>query len=402
MHRGDVLDLSRADLRGPDFRSAVLSGVDLDDEIRATVNLNAADLSGADLSRADLRHAALEAAALTGATLARADLSDAHLTNADLSSANLQDVSLKNAFLRGANLRGADLRWANLTFADLRDAKLTGATLIRAALWGANLRGADLAGANLDSADLSYAKLTDADLKGANLESATLQGTELTGANLLQASCGSTTFALLDLSQVTGLDLVTHDGPSVIAVDTLFRSKGKIPPAFLRGVGVPDVLIDYLGSLTGAALEFYSCFISYSSVDDAFAKRLHADLQTNGVRCWFAPEDLKIGAKIRPGIDEAIRLHDKLLLVLSEQSISSDWVEKEVESALEREGREKRTLLFPIRLDDAVMGSELGWPADIRRTRHIGDFRGWKDHDAYRTAFDRLLRDLKAERSNSS
>jgi hypothetical protein len=43
------------------------------------------------------------------------------------------------------------------------------------------------------------------------------------------------------------------------------------------------------------------------------------------------------------------------MLVLSEQSIASDWVEGEVEAALERERRDKRTVLFPIRLDDIVM-----------------------------------------------
>jgi len=35
-------------------------------------------------------------------------------------------------------------------------------------------------------------------------------------------------------------------------------------------------------------------FISYSSKDQAFAERLHADLQNKGVRCWFAPHDLPI------------------------------------------------------------------------------------------------------------
>jgi hypothetical protein len=35
--------------------------------------------------------------------------------------------------------------------------------------------------------------------------------------------------------------------------------------------------------------------------------------------------------------------------------------------------------------------------ADIRRTRHIGNFSRWKDHHAYQQAFERLLRDLKAE-----
>jgi hypothetical protein len=41
------------------------------------------------------------------------------------------------------------------------------------------------------------------------------------------------------------------------------------------------------------AFQHYSCFISYSAKDQEFAERLHADLQNKGVRCWFAPHDLK-------------------------------------------------------------------------------------------------------------
>jgi hypothetical protein len=145
-------------------------------------------------------------------------------------------------------------------------------------------------------------------------------------------------------------------------------------------------------------IQFYSSFISYSVKDTAFAERLHADLQSKGVRCWYAPEDLKIGEKIRVGIDQSIRIHDKLLLVLSKNSVQSEWVEQEVETAMERERRQKRTVLFPIRLDDAVMKIESGWPADIRRSRNIGDFRRWKNHDTYRKSLNRLLRDLKAEK----
>jgi len=84
------------------------------------------------------------------------------------------------------------------------------------------------------------------------------------------------------------------------------------------------------------------------------------------------------------------------MVLLSKHSVSSPWVEKEVETAFEKEHREKRIVLFPIRLDDAVMETGEAWAADIRRTRHIGDFRDWKNHDSYKKAFERLLRDLKA------
>ena len=115
------------------------------------------------------------------------------------------------------------------------------------------------------------------------------------------------------------------------------------------------------------------------------------------MRCWFAPEDLKIGARIRVGIDQAIRVHEKLLLILSEHSVASDWVEQEVETAMEQERQRKETVLFPLRVDSSVMKEETGWAAHIKRTRNIGDFSQWEQHSAYQRGFERLLRDLKME-----
>lgn len=203
----------------------------------------------------------------------------------------------------------------------------------------------------------------------------------------------------LDLSVVKGLELVEHLGPSSIDIDTIYRSAGNIPDAFLRGAGIPEPFITNMRALVGAMspIQFYSCFISFSSKDHEFAEQLYGDLQTKSVRCWFASEDLKIGDKFRDRIDESIRVHDKLLIVLSERSIASAWVRREVEAAFEREDRQKSTVLFPIRVDDAVMQTNEAWAADIRRTRHIGDFSGWTDNHSYRKAFERLLRDLKAD-----
>jgi hypothetical protein len=292
-------------------------------------------------------------------------------------------------------------RGQNEVIPDLSRAELRSADLIDANLSNANLRDADLRDALLIGADLSRANLSRANLSYANLSYADLSRTFLIGADLSQAVCERTSFGDVDLSKVKGLESIEHIGPSTVGVDTLVKSEGKIPEIFLRGCGVPDAFIEYLPSLIGSMqpIHFYSCFISYSSKDRSFAQRLYADLQGEGVRCWYAPEDLKIGEKIRVGIDESIRLHDKLLIVLSKNSVASDWVEKEVETAMEQERQQKRVVLFPIRLDDAVRKIETGWPAEIRRSRNIGDFKKWKSHDIYQKAFDRLLRDLKAEES---
>jgi hypothetical protein len=161
--------------------------------------------------------------------------------------------------------------------------------------------------------------------------------------------------------------------------------------------GDADSFIDYMRYLICSSIDYDSCFIGYSSKDQAFAERLHADLQSKGIRCWFAPEEMDIGDKIRPRIEESICPYDKLLLVLSEHSIASNWVAYEVERALNKEPQGKPNILFPMRLDDAVMKSKASWADDIKSTRHIGDFTNWKNPDDYQKAFDRLLRALKAE-----
>ena len=238
-------------------------------------------------------------------------------------------------------------------------------------------------------------------MSGANLIWADLREAQLDGADLTEVTVGWNVWGDNDLSSVRGLETVRSVGPSTLGINTIYRSRGNIPESFLRGCGVPEDFIIYARSLTVQPIQFYSCFISYSSKDQSFVERLYTDLQGRGVRCWYAPEDLKIGDRFRDRIDESIRLHDKLLIVLSENSVASPWVSDEVEAAIEREHREGRTVLFPIKIDEAVMESEQAWAASIRRTRHIGDFTRWEDPDSYSKAFDRLLRDLKTEENNN-
>jgi uncharacterized protein YjbI with pentapeptide repeats len=296
--------------------------------------------------------------------------------------------------LSGVNLHKANLTGANLNEVNLREANLTGANLYMARLREADLREANLTGALLYAVDLSGALLEGANLTGVNLTRVNLSGALLEGANLTGAELSETVFGNTDLSDAKGLDSCGHTGPSTIDHRTLQQS-GPLPLTFLRGVGLPDNLIDYLPSLLNRPIQFFSVFISYSSKDQEFADRLHADLQNKGVRCWFAPHDMRIGDRIRSRIDEVIHVHERLLLVLSKHSISSDWVEKEVETAFEQERKGKKTVLFPIRLDNTILKCETGWPADIQRTRHIGDFTRWKDYDAYQKTLEQVLRDLK-------
>ena len=170
----------------------------------------------------------------------------------------------------------------------------------------------------------------------------------------------------------------------------------------MRGCGVSDEFITYAKSLAANPIEFYSCFISYSTKDQDFAHRLHADLQNKGVRCWFAPRDIQGGRKLHDQIDEAIHVHDKLLLVLSPHSMESEWVKTEIAKARKREVREERRVLFPIRLVpfetlrdwecfDADTGKD---SAREIREYFIPDFSDWKNHESYQEELQRLVSDL--------
>ncbi len=320
-----------------------------------------------------------------------------YLWNVDLSDTNLRYINLSKAILGQSNLSHTNLSNANLRGANFWYTDLISANLSHSDLSYASLTLADLSNAELALADLSNAKLNLADFSNANLSGANLSHAYLSYTHLIETLVGPTIFGNLDLSTVIGLETVDHYAPSTIGIDTIYRSGGNIPESFLRGAGVPETFITYALSLVSNPIEFYSCFISYSSKDLEFAKRLHADLQANNVRCWYAPHDMKTGDRIRPRIYEQIWFNDKLLLILSESSVTSEWVDYEVETALARERKENRDILFPIRLDDAVMKSTTAWAAHIQDARQITDFTRWKEHDEYQKGLKRLLRDLKQE-----
>jgi hypothetical protein len=122
----------------------------------------------------------------------------------------------------------------DLEDANLFDTNLRGANLSEAKLPGAFLIWTDLCDTDLARADLSGEDLTMADLWSANL-----QGTHLKGSNLSGARMGFTIFAENDLSTVKGLETVWHSAPSTVGIDTIYKSKGKIPEAFLRGGAWP-------------------------------------------------------------------------------------------------------------------------------------------------------------------
>jgi hypothetical protein len=348
-------------------------------------NLISAVLPKFDFRGFNLSHVKFNQAQLQFGHFARCLIDETDFSNSDLQLTDFNRADLRDTDFVNADLTGSDFTQANIFCGKFQNTNLTNGDLV-----GTNLVGVDLTGASLKFSKLMETNFISAILERTNFEAALLD---------------HTVFANLDLGCAVGLDSVMQGGPSTIGLDTIFLSRGKIPESFLRDAGVPDSTITYIPSLLGAvqAIEWHSCFISYSSKDDEFAKRLHSRMRQAGLRVWFAPEDMKGGEYSDEQIDRAIHLHDRLLLVLSENSIQSKWVEREIRKARKVERAEKRRKLFPITLTDYAtlkkwecLDSDTGEDlAEEVRKYHIPDFSNWKNHDAFERAFARLEKDLR-------
>jgi hypothetical protein len=306
---------------------------------------------------------------------------------------------LSNVNLSGWDLNEVNFSKTDLLRADLSEAYLRESNFLLARLIEANLSNTNLAFARLSRATLCGAKFVSANLFGADLNGAVLLETDLNGAIVKE-----TTFGDLDLRGALGLETINHLGPSTVGIDTIYLSQGRIPKAFLQGAGVQDALIAYADSLVGKPPLYHSCFICHSSKDQAFCDRLYSDLQTNGVRVWYFPEDAKWGEPVWGEIDSSIKKYDKLIVVCSENSLQSPKVLREIDRALEREDNERKNILFPISIDDYIFAKDAQgndkWQLPRRAdviAKVVGDFSGW-DTDAAKSdkAFDKLLKGLQA------
>jgi uncharacterized protein YjbI with pentapeptide repeats len=316
-----------------------------------------------------------------------------------------------------------DLRGAELTRGKLDGVNLENANLLQANLAGAILTDAKLRNANLKEADLRRAVLTRADLQEANLYRAKLQEADMVRANLLHANLikaesertrfdfaifGQTAFDDGLIEGGIGLERIFHVDTSIVDVRIFERAARYVQRnpemqqavrRFFKNAGVTERIIKAALEAMSQPLEWSSCFVSYSHIDKGFVQRLCSGLEARGISCLRDDGGLDAGSHVFEGVAGGIIHQDRTLLCCSWASLTSGWVEKEADLALEREEKQGKSVIIPLDLDGCLLEAQYRPDAPPLakklRERVTADFRGWSDPRSFEIALNRLTEKLR-------
>lgn len=100
-------------------------------------------------------------------------------------------------------------------------------------------------------------------------------------------------------------------------------------------------------------------FISHSSVDKPFVRQLASDLTAAGIGVWVDEQRIRVGESIPEKIAQGLAESDYFLIVVSQKSIESEWVRKELNNALVSEVKRRKVHVLPLKLDDAEIPAAL-------------------------------------------
>ena len=93
-----------------------------------------------------------------------------------------------------------------------------------------------------------------------------------------------------------------------------------------------------------------TAFLSHSSKDKAFVRKLAADLTKNGIVVWLDEQKVKVGDSIVDSVSQGLAESDYFVVILSEDSVSSEWVKRELNQALLKEIAAREVKVLPIKL----------------------------------------------------
>lgn len=126
-------------------------------------------------------------------------------------------------------------------------------------------------------------------------------------------------------------------------------------------------------------------FLSHSSQDKPIVRQLATDLTAADIKVWLDEQRILVGDSITEKIGQGLAESDYFLIALSEASVKSEWVKKELSNALITEIEKREVVILPIKLSDCEIPT-------IIRNKKYADFS-----KSYRQGFQELLKAMKKE-----
>lgn len=192
------------------------------------------------------------------------------------------------------------------------------------------------------------------------------------------------TFEIAARKAATVVGILDYDPKNIMPLLKWAKSYNVIDPAIMM-----DDLIEEAVHLKEERHRTDSnkivAFISHSSKDKPFIRQLTTDLTKAGVSVWLDEQKILVGDSITEKVSQGLAESDYFLLALSEASVSSPWVQKELNSALISEIEKRKVKILPLKL------SECEIPTLIKDKKYA-DFTG-----SYKSALNELIKSLNQD-----
>jgi len=113
-------------------------------------------------------------------------------------------------------------------------------------------------------------------------------------------------------------------------------------------------------------------FLSHSSKDKPIVRQLATDLAAANVTVWLDEQRIRVGDSISEGIAQGLAESDYFLVALSDSSVGSEWVKKELNAALVDEIARRKVKILPVLLSKTEI------PIILRDKKYADFTKGYK------------------------
>ncbi len=330
------------------------------------------------------------------------DFSGIDFSNRDFSNYNLSYLVFKKTNFNFSNLSCTNISNSIIIESNFVSCNFRHSALNGSRIESCNLNSSDLSDCNLDCSYLIYSTFNCAILCNSSFLRSVFLENSINDAFLGNSRFGNTSLMRLDMSVTNGLDEIQFTGQCNIDFHTL--QKSKFSKTFLFKSGLPQNYINYLPDfIEPEGIRLFPCFLSHSSKDKVFARKLYDALSAKGVLVWFDEKSLKPGDHLETSISKGISMYDKAILICSENSLNSWWVNRELDRVLDKEhfyyksSIEKKHILIPVKIDQYIHTWENSRKSDIEKYV-IGDFINWNETGQFNKAVDLLIEALNVDR----